>query len=126
MMIYEVFSSTVQEITYRRLVSKNGKPLAEAKLRKQDREHAQHVRKYARKSPNRGLPSQSELEASKAQALQKQERALHELFQFYEFTIQGRDFVEGHQTLILAFTPRPKFKVTMKKVEPFKKVSGMA
>ena len=42
--VFEIFPSTAGEITYRRLVSKNGKPVGEAKLRKQDEEHARRVR----------------------------------------------------------------------------------
>ena len=32
--------------------------------------------------------------------------------------------MDGHQTLIVDFTPRPNFKVTMKEVKPLKKISG--
>ncbi len=124
--VFEIFPSTADEITYRKLVSKDGKPVGEARLRKQDREHAERVRKYARKARKRGGAVQSELEASEGEALRKQERALDEVFQLYEFTIRGRESVEGHQTLIVDFTPRPDFKVTMKDVKPLKKISGRA
>ncbi len=125
-MVYEVFPSTAEEITYRRLVSKNGKQVEEAKLRKQDKEHAEHLRKFAKKARKRGVSVQSELEAGEEEALRKEERALHEVFRLYEFTIQGREFLGGHQTLVVAFTPRPEFKVTIKDVKPLKKISGRA
>ena len=124
--VFEIFPSTADEITYRKLVSKDGKPVVETRLRKQDQAHAERVRKYARKAQKRGGSVQSELEASEGEALRKQERALDEVFQLYEFTIRGRESVEGHQTLIVDFTPRPNFKVTMKDVKPLKKISGRA
>ena len=122
--VFDIFPSTADEITYRRLVSKDGKRVEETRLRKQDREHAERVRKYARKARKRGVSVQSELEASEGEALRKEERALDQILQLYEFTIRGRESVDGHQTLIVDFTPRPNFKVTMKEVKPLKKISG--
>ena len=122
--VFEIFPSTADEITYRRLVSKNGQPVEEKKLRKQDREHAERVRKYARKAQKRGVSVESELEASEEEALRKEESALDEIFRLYEFTLRGRESVDGHPAFMVDFTPRPEFKVTMKAVKPLKKISG--
>ena len=122
--VFEIFPSTAEEITYRRLVSKDGKPVEKKRLRKQDQAHAERVRKYARKAQKRGVSVESELEASEEEALRKEKRALDEVFQLYEFILRGRESVDGHPALVVDFTPRPKVKVTMKEVKPLKKISG--
>ncbi len=124
--VFEIFPSVADEITYRRLVAKDGKPVAESKLKKQDEKHAERVRKYARKARKRGVSVQSELDASEEEALRKEELALDQILQLYEFIIRGRECIEGHQTLIVDFAPRPSFKVTMRDVKPLKKISGRA
>ena len=45
---YEVFPSTVEELIYRRLVSKDGKPVEAKELRKQDEKYKKKVRHYAK------------------------------------------------------------------------------
>ena len=63
--VFEIFPSTADEITYRKLVSKDGKPVGETRLRKQDQEHAERVRKYARKAQNGGGRSNRNLKRVK-------------------------------------------------------------
>ena len=123
-MIYEIFPSAAEEITYRRLVSKNGNPVSKDKLLKQDRKHKKHVQKYAQKAQKRGLSVQSVLEMAEEEALYQEEQALNEMFLLYQFKVQGSDFLEGNPTLIVTFTPRPDFKVKTKHLKPLKKICG--
>ena len=117
--VYEIFPSTVDELTYRRLISKDGEPLKEKELRKQDR-------KYAKKAREKGVWAQSEIEASEEEALRREEKAVEEMFRLYDFEIRGRENLDGHSTVAVDFAPRPRFKPRVKEVKVLKKIRGRA
>lgn len=124
--IYEIFPSIVDELTYRRLISKDGEPLKEKELRKQDRKYEKRVRKYAEKAKNNGLPFDSEFEASEEELLRREEKAVDEVFRLYRFESQGREQLDGHATVVVDFIPRPEFKTEIKEVKLLKKIKGRA
>ena len=121
---YEVFPSTVEELIYRRLVSKDGKPVEEKELRKQDEKYKKKVRKYAKKGRKRGLLAGSEYEAGEAEALREEKALVEEMLRLYRFEIQGRELLERHPTLRVRFTPRPGFKSKLKEIKILRKIQG--
>ena len=124
--IYEIFPSTVDDLTYRRLISKNGKPLKEKELRKQDRKYDKKVRKYAERAKDEHRSDQSEFEASEQAAIRREKKILDEVFRLYDFEIQGREYLDGRPTIVVDFTPRPEFKTQIKEVKFLKKIKGRA
>lgn len=96
--VYEIFPSTVDELTYRRLISKDGELLEEKQLRKQDQEYNKKVSKYAKKAKAKDLLAKSEFEASEEEALRREEKVIHELFRLYHFEIRGREYLDGYST----------------------------
>ncbi len=121
---YEVFPSTVEELNYRRLVSKDGKSVEEKELRKQDKKYNKKVQKYAKKGRKRGLQAGSEYEAGEAEALRKEKELIDEMLRLYRFEIQRRELLEGYPTLVVKFTPRPGFKSKIKDVKILRKIQG--
>ena len=124
--IYEIFPSAVEGMTYRRLISKDGEPVQEKDLRKQDEKYNKRVRKYAKKARKKGVTAQTELEAAEAELLRREREVLDETFRLFQFEIQGRDRIDGHDSLILTFTPRPKFKSGIKDIKFLEKIQGRA
>lgn len=123
---FEVFPSTVDELHYRRLVKKDGKPVGEKKLREQDRKHQKKVAKAAKKARKRGVASDSEMEAGEEEALLKEQRSVEEVFRLFEFKVVGREDIDGRSALVVDFSPRPEYKVKVKDVKRLKKVAGRA
>ena len=121
---YEVFPSTVEELIYRRLVSKDGKPVEEKELRKQDKKYNKKVEKYARKARKRGFQAGSEYEAGEAEALREEQALIDEVLRLYQFEIQGRELLDKHPTLVVGFTPRQGFKSKIKDIKILKKIKG--
>ncbi len=121
---YEVFPSTVEELIYRRLISKDGKPVEQKELRKQDKKYNKRVQKYAKKGRKRGLQAGSEYEAGEAEALREEKQLIEEMLRLYRFEIHGREVLEGYSTLIVRFTPRPGFKSKLKDIKILRKVQG--
>ena len=121
---YEVFPSTVEELIYRRLISKDGKPVEQKELRKQDKKYNKRVQKYAKKGRKRGLQAGSEYGAGEAEALREEKQLIEEMLRLYRFEIQGREVLEGYSTLIVRFTPRPGFKSKLKDIKILRKVQG--
>ncbi len=124
--VYEIFPSAVEGMTYRRLISKDGEPVPEKGLRKQDEKYDKQVRKYAKKARKKGLAAQTEMEAAEAELLRREREVLDETFRLYQFEIQERDRIDGHDTLVLAFTPHPNFKSKIKNIKFLKKIQGRA
>ena len=121
---YEVFPSTVEQLIYRRLVSKDGKPVEEKELRKQDKKYNKTVQKYAKKGRKRGLQAGSEYEAGEAEALREEKALIDEMLRLYRFEIQGWELLEEHPTLVASFTPRPGFKSKIKDIKILQKIQG--
>ncbi len=121
---YEVFPSTVEELIYRRLVSKDGKPVKEKELRKQDKKYNKRVQKFVKKARKRGLQADSEYEAGEAEALREEQAVIDEVLRLYQFEIQGRKLLEEHPTLVVSFTPRPGFKSKIKDTKILQKIQG--
>lgn len=114
--VYEVFPADDEKLTYRRLVSKNGKPVDPKKLANQDRKHAKKMKQLNPKKRQK----------KEAAARAKEQKTISEIFQLFEFKILGREVIEEHPTIRLSFEPRANFKPKIKDVKRLKKIRGEA
>jgi hypothetical protein len=98
--IYQVFPDRGQ--LYRRLISKNGIPLTQTELDKEDRD--QEIKKPA------GPRDDSKIR--------------DELFEIYEIQVERRESLEGSPAVVLSFRPRPGYKPQSKLTSFLTHVSG--
>jgi hypothetical protein len=91
------------EPRWERVLEKDGKRVPDAELLKKDAERRKKAEEYARRM-------QSETERGKI--LRERDRKLREIgeaiddiFRVYTMTLQGRETVDGHETIAVSFTP---------------------
>jgi len=116
--VYEVYPSLEEELTYRKLISKNDKPLTEEEIRKQDSAFDKKLREWGRKLERR--------KEKEAEALKKEEAALDEAFRLYEITMTGRESMGGIPVIGLAFAPHPGYRPMTDEGKILSKVRGRA
>ena len=121
--VYEVYPSLEEGQTYKKLISKNGKPLSPKEIEKQDREQEKKVLERARKLDRAG--ERAKLEAKAAEERRKENEAIDELFRLYEFSLVGRRALDGYPTILLSFKPRPDYKVKTDEGKIFQRIEGL-
>jgi hypothetical protein len=108
--IYEVYPSFEENLTYHRLISKNGKPLSEKELAKQDQRHDKKLQEHARRTEREGTNERAHRLAKEAEVKRKEEEEIDEIFRQFQIAMVGREYLDGNSTIVLTFSPRPDYK----------------
>jgi hypothetical protein len=123
---YEIYPSLEPDAAYRKLISKNGKPLSAEENAKQDREFEKKWAQMGRKLQKESAADKREREAKEEKEKQKERMAVDEAFRLYNITMVARDIIDGQSTIALDFHPRPGFKVKTDEGKILSKVRGKA
>jgi len=107
--VYEVYPSLDEEYSYRKLVSKDGKPLSVKELEEQDRDQDKKLEKRRRKLESMGQNKEAREAAREAEERRKEEKVLDELIKIYDIKMIGRERMAAHPAIVLSFQPRPGY-----------------
>jgi hypothetical protein len=124
--VFEVYPSLEPGQGYRRLISKDGKPLDAKDLEKQDREHDRKVQELRRKQGDESAGDKQKRLAREQEKRRKEDLLIDELFQLYEIRMIGREPIEGHPAIQLSFRARADAKPRSSDAKLFLKVAGRA
>ena len=124
--IYEIYPSIEEQLTYRRLISKNEKPLSAEEMKKQDNEFDKKRRELASKRERETPSEKQRREAKEKEAQQEEEKDLDEAFRLYNVMMIGREEFEGIPVILLSFEPRPEYKAKTESGKILSKVHGKA
>ena len=97
--VYEVYPSLEEGQTYRKLISKDGKPLSPRELEKQDQEHEKKSQERTRKLERERVSERAKREAKEAEEKRKEDETIDEIFRLYDFSLIGREALDGHSTI---------------------------
>jgi len=117
--VYEVFPDNKADLTYRRLVEKDGKPVPESELKKQDRDYEKKRAKKEKKYLKAGAEAEEK-------AKKEEREAIEEAFRVFEIAMEGRDVVHGRPAIRFSFKPRPGIKPKSDEVKILQNFSGQA
>jgi hypothetical protein len=115
---YEIFPSLEEKLTYRRLVSKNGKPLSPKEIAKQDREQEKKQEKRADESKR--LPQKQ------AEEERKENAVIDELFRLYGISLVAIEKIESYSAIEVSFRPRTDYKPVSREARILAKIAGRA
>jgi hypothetical protein len=122
--IWEVYPSAEPRLTYRKLIRINdGVPSAE-QIEKNDRAYDKRRREWEHKQTKDQANDRQHREAKEAEAKRKEEETLNEAFGLYQFTMIGREPLEGISAIVLTFEPRVGYKPKTRDGEIMSKVHG--
>jgi hypothetical protein len=123
---YEIYPSLEEKLTYRRLISKDGRPLSSTEIEKQDREQDKKLSKRERSFKNEGVDEEKRLLLKQAEEKRKEDAVIDELFRVYDISMIGRERIEGYSAIQLAFRPRAGYKPLSREAKILAKVAGRA
>jgi hypothetical protein len=124
--ISESYESLVPALSYRRVISRNGKPVPQEELEKQDRKHEKRVQEHERKLEREGKNAREERLAKEEEERRKEAAILDELFALYEIRMVRRDTLEGVSSILVEFAPRSAYKPKSDEAKILKKIAGRA
>ncbi len=123
---YEVYPFLDEELTYRRLVSKNDQSLDPEEIEKQDLEHDKKLKKLEEKLAKEGIDFQTYQLRTEQEERRKEEEIIEELARIYDISIAGRTTMDGREAIILEFQPRPDYNPSSRETKILAKISGKA
>lgn len=105
--VYQVIHADEDWKTYRRRIVKNGVPLTDKELEKQDREEKERVGKETQK---REKQSPTKRQAEKDKEDREERETLDDVFAMYDVQLVGREVRSGASTIAITFKPKPNYK----------------
>jgi hypothetical protein len=121
--VNEVYPSVEEQLTYRKLISKNDRLVSEKDVRKSDDSYEKKLREWQRKIERE---SAEERQRRESESLRKEEAARDEAFRLYRISMIGREELEGISVIALRFEPQPEYKPKTQEGKILAKVQGKA
>jgi len=122
----EIYPSFEEDLTYERVISRNGKPLPAGEIEKRDREYDRKLDAYRRKLEKEGQNERAKRLAKEAEEKRKEDAAIDEAFRLYRFEMVGRERWGDLDTILLTFKARPDYKPKSREAKFLSKIAGRA
>jgi hypothetical protein len=122
--VSEVYPSIDQDLSYVRVISKNGTATDPKELEKKDREQQKKVLEQMGKLEHESAAQKEKRQAKLTEERRKEDETIDEAFALYAATMKGREVVDGRDAIVLDFRPRPDFKVKTDNGKTLKKIAG--
>jgi hypothetical protein len=121
--VYHVFHGTEEWQTYERQISKNGVPLTQKELEKQDGKEQERVEKETRK---RAGWSEAKRQQEKAKAEREERESTDDIFATFEYQLVRREMLNGVSTILVNFKPKKNYKPKTGDAKNLQHVAGRA
>src|SRR5262245_47541552 len=121
--IYQVLRGPEPDDEYRRLISKDGVPVSQKELDRQDRERQKEMEDGEQK---RQKKTPEELAKARADKEREDDKIIDDIFTLYDIRLIGRESVDGHSTIRMSFKARPAYKPKTRDGKIMQKVAGTA
>ncbi|MCA1586149.1 MAG: hypothetical protein LC791_15730 [Acidobacteria bacterium] len=108
LLLYEVYPSVEPAMTYRRLIQRDGTPVAEAELTAQDDAYRRRYHEWrlglSRENPDERAVRRKRQAATEAKA----HAQAKEMVELFAFSIERRDTWEGEPAIVVGFAAKPQ------------------
>jgi len=108
--VFESYPGLPGENRWERLIAENGRPRPAAELEKVDRDRQQQAEALARRFTEQPAKERARQERDLAEQRREFEAIVDDIFIVFDIEMRGREAIEGHDTIALLLTPRPKAK----------------
>ena len=124
--VFDVYPSPTRQLTYRRLLERNGMTVGARELAEQDRQYRTRVADVQKQLAVRSGDARREREESAARARRRGQTAIEDVVDALQFKIEGRGVRDGVPALVVTFTPRPSARPTTREGRTAQKFAGTA
>lgn len=105
--VFQVFPAVEDDMIYRRLIERDGRPIPADELAKQDREYGARYADWQRELAGEGADDR-EARARREEVTRRKEQAqAKELLNLFDFTIVRREQLDGDSAIVVRFAPKP-------------------
>ena len=108
--VFESYPGLPGENRWERLIAENGRPRPAAELEKVDRDRQRQAEALARLLTEQPAKERARQERDLAEQRREFEAMVDDIFIVFDIDMRGREAIEGHDTIALWLTPRPKAK----------------
>ena len=108
--VFESYPGLPGEDRWERLIAENGRPRPAAELEKVDRDRQRQAEALARRLTEQPAKERARQERDLAEQRREFEAIVDDIFIVFDIDMRGREAIEGHDTIALSLTPRPKAK----------------
>ena len=106
--VFESYPGLPGENRWERLIAENGRPRPAAELEKVDRDRQRQAEALARRLTEQPAKERARQERDLAEQRRDFEAIVDDIFIVFDIDMRGREAIEGHDTIALSLTPRPK------------------
>jgi hypothetical protein len=106
-LVHEVYPHPNDNLTYMRLIERDGRPLSAAEIADQDREYLRRLEAWNQRVAREGDSARQLRLRRFKEARERDEARAREALDMFDFDIVGRDTWEGYPAIIISFKPRP-------------------
>ena len=103
----EVYPSATPQLTYRRLLARDGVALTPQELAEQDREYQKRAGEVLRRLAAEEPDAKLRREGAAARAAERGQRRIADVVSALQFKIEGRAMHGGVPAIVVSFTPKP-------------------
>jgi hypothetical protein len=108
--IIESYPGLPGESRWERLIAEDGRPRPAAELEKVDRDRQRQAEDFARRLAEQPAKERARQERDLAEQRREFDAIVDDIFIVFDIDIRARETIEGHDTIVLSLTPRPKAK----------------
>ena len=107
-LVHEVYPQPSEELTYRRLVERDGRAVSAAELAAEDRRYLARLNRWRTALEREGKSEREARLKKEAEVRERDQRQAREALDLFTFTIEQRDMFEGQPAIVVSFTPKPQ------------------
>ena len=133
--VFEVYSSPVRALTYRRLVEDGGERVSGEDLAQQDREYwervsdrrqrdAREAAEAASRSPEEAAEAARELVEARERAAERRAAEIEDIVGSLQFVVERREMFQGRPAVVVSFVPHPDARPTTRRGDLARKFAG--
>ncbi len=108
--MFAVYPSPIRQLTYRRLIERDGAPVAAAELAEQDQRYRERVTEVQQELATLTPAEQERRRADAQSRRERRQRRVEDIVDVLQFSIEGRTTYNGVPAIVIAFTPKPGAK----------------
>ena len=110
--VLDVYPSPNRQLTFRRVIERNGVPVAQDELRQQEREYQQRASGVHARLSTEGIDHRTARTRDEAAARQRAQNRLDDILRVLVFDVDRREVRNGVETVVVTFWGRPDAQPT--------------
>jgi hypothetical protein len=122
--VYEVYPAADPELTYRRLILKNG--VRPPDLPRKDREQVAKAARWAEERAREGSSARAARERKRAEDDRHEAAVVDEVLALYRITMTGREWIAGRPAIVFTLDPRRDYEARTDEADIIRRFRGRA